>query len=103
MGSCSGCTLVALLRRGYRFHPAAIRQYFFIRLLPNYHYLISKTVPLCIADWLSRGGGVAQTNPYLQVAVAVDKHIDYSLLAINPNKKIIIIMGDLIDNKPMPV
>lgn len=55
------------------------------------------TLHIMVNHWPSRGGGVAETSPYRQVAAAVDKHIADSLLAINPNTKIII-MGDLNDN-----
>lgn len=55
------------------------------------------TVHIMVNHWPSRSGGETETMPHRAVAAGVDKHIVDSLMAMNPNSKIII-MGDLNDN-----
>lgn len=55
------------------------------------------TVHIMVNHWPSRSGGVAESNPYRELAALVNKQLTDSLLAINPDSKVII-MGDLNDN-----
>jgi len=59
------------------------------------------TIHIMVNHWPSRGGGVAETSPYRELAASVDKQISDSLMAINPDSKIVI-MGDLNDNPVDP-
>lgn len=55
------------------------------------------TIALTVNHWPSRSGGVAETTPYRELAASVNRKLADSLMAINPNSKLIV-MGDLNDN-----
>ncbi|MES2850703.1 MAG: hypothetical protein V4685_16710 [Bacteroidota bacterium] len=55
------------------------------------------TVIITVNHWPSRSGGEAETRPYRDMAASVNRKLVDSLLAINPNSKIMV-MGDLNDN-----
>lgn len=59
--------------------------------------LSGDTVHFLVNHWPSKSGGEAASAPGRRLAASVDKHIADSLLAINPNTKLIM-MGDLNDN-----
>lgn len=55
------------------------------------------TIHVMVNHWPSRSGGVAETNPYRELAAAVCKQLADSIFQSNPESKIFI-MGDLNDN-----
>lgn len=59
------------------------------------------TIHIFVNHWPSRRGGEEATAPLRKFAAGVSKHIIDSLMAINPNTKIID-MGDLNDNPTDP-
>jgi len=59
------------------------------------------TVHVTVNHWPSRSGGVAETNPFRELAASINKKIADSLMAINPGAKMMI-MGDLNDNPVDP-
>ena len=59
------------------------------------------TIHVTVNHWPSRSGGVAETNPFRELAATVNKQIADSLMAYNPATKMII-MGDLNDNPVDP-
>ena len=59
------------------------------------------TLNLIVNHWPSRGGGELASRPKRNAAGDLSRHLVDSLLAINPNAKIIM-MGDLNDNPDNP-
>ena len=59
--------------------------------------LFGEPVSVIVNHWPSRTGGQQQSNYLREAAAALCKHIADSVLAVNPNQKIII-MGDLNDD-----
>lgn len=59
------------------------------------------TVHIFVNHWPSRRGSTEATAPLREFAAAIDKRLSDSIMAVNPNAKIIV-MGDLNDNPDDP-
>lgn len=60
-------------------------------------HLAGEPVHVIVNHWPSRLGGEKQSSPRREAAAALSKHLTDSILALNPNSKVII-MGDLNDD-----
>lgn len=58
---------------------------------------MGEMIHIFVNHWPSRRGGEEKTSPLRELAAAVCKHKIDSLMAINPNSKVVV-MGDLNDN-----
>lgn len=66
-------------------------------ILHIYGILAGDTVHILVNHWPSKSGGEAASAPGRKLAASIDKRIFDSLVAVNPNTKVII-MGDFNDN-----
>lgn len=83
--------------KSYRLYIPGMENYFTRDQLLVSGQLLGENIYFIVNHWPSRHGGEKQSQPLRNAAAKLSRHICDSLLAINPDTKIIV-MGDLNDN-----